>query len=172
MDHTAIVKNFKCELCSSPVIQRSYDDDLEDMDMESWQITCDALEFHCTKCPTCYIACPKCSDFDKIDETADFDKLLPNAMLVKCQFLGYMAQRIFPDEDENAPDCSGGRYDSDDDDDDFDQSIDYQFAEKNQFHINFKDITAKQGNITGPDGGFPHYWKCHKCLTIYDYTDK
>jgi hypothetical protein len=43
-------------------------------------------------------------------------------------------------------------------------------GDKDQFYA----INKYDGSccITGPDGGFPHYWKCDQCSKLYSFTDK
>ena len=55
--------------------------------------------------------------------------------------------------------------------------IQFYVGDKNYYSIDEIDINKVFGiddcmEITGPDGGFPHYWKCPKCKEISHYTDK
>lgn len=35
-----------------------------------------------------------------------------------------------------------------------------------------RKINPNFESLTGPDGGFPHYWKCYKCKEYYALNDK
>lgn len=74
-----------------------------------------------------------------------------------------------------------GHDDPYDDHDNFDLEVEnldlnkigYSYLNECIFHVDQKTIIKNHGDkLTGPDGGFHHYWRCNKCDKCFKFSDK
>jgi hypothetical protein len=124
------------------------------------------------------MACPECSD----ENLPDIVDVSPSAKVVLCQFLGYddcrsgHVSEISDSENEQSDDDGmpprkhremvGDRI--------RESAITINHAHRGVHHASHAEITSGVTGewITGPDGGFYHYWKCRGCNKIHSFTDK
>ena len=158
-------KKIRCQLCKSELHLFVDSDNIDYYNIKSctmWNyapFSYDIL-FGCKNCPTYYVGCQDCSDqrFKNKKEIPD-----ESFKIVLCQFMGYDVL------DENYTGTLFEKIDEEDED-----GCGYlNFSKRNQFyaHLDDPDMTKEHG-LTGPDGGFCHEWKCHKCGELHSITDK
>lgn len=152
------LRDSKCLLCEHPLYLFIYGE--KDMIGDCYCISCEDNSLCCKNCNTYYLLCKNCSDKDYI--VIKEGEYVPNydASIVLCQFLGHQ----YDDTREE-----------DFDDSIFDYTyIDNRFEHKNIYYAHVDDLKnlGPKCLITGPDGGFDHYWRCNKCNTTYKETDK
>ena len=148
------------------------------------EVICDKVTFYCDKCSNYYVACEKCLSNDKISF---------------CKLLGF---EYLDDEDFNFPiRPNHGKKEIEDSDyfmsdlesviEDFPQKkveyldnnileeykcetsncrewINHYVGDKNLFYYH----QIGEYDISGPDGGFRHYWRCLQCNIIYNTSNK
>jgi hypothetical protein len=175
------IQSLSCDACRGSGTLRPWLCDNEPNKHGVWSIDCDGHGLYCKRCDACYFVCPECSEDTLLDEKT------PNlkAKVVLCQFLGYDDDVPVDDDDEE----DGEKEDDDDDDQapltemaDVDPSrIGHNYASRNKNDVSYEQVTAPMGApddephkrwITGPDGGFYHYWRCRACEALHSATDK
>ena len=108
-------------------------------------IACDEDEtcVSCQKCGTYYILCSKCKNLMQFLGHDDvYDKNSDNLNL----------------DVENNLNLS---------------KIGYSYLDENMYHVDQETIVKNCGEkLTGPEGGFHHYWKCNTCDRYCKFSDK
>ncbi len=145
--------SLNCDLCQHPLhIFNIDDDDYEYVLPNGFVLYNQSTEMGwacCTNCPTFYNLCGKCSFDDENNLTNPYF----------CKFLGH-------------DDFTKLINDSDSSEDD-DETPFKSFQHFNKRYIHQPDIRNGENNsLTGDDGGYYHYWKCHNCNTTHKLTDK
>ena len=118
----------------------------------------------CTQCQTFFIGCDKCSE-------TRVPILEPDDKVVLCQFLGYHTEV----NDKEYKGAAIIKSDDEEFEDDAWPLLFLDFSHLNQYYASFEDPNMAQPeklSLTGPDGGFCHYWKCNRCNKEYSLTDK
>jgi hypothetical protein len=170
------LKDIKCTLCNYQM--RMFEEDQYEADSYwKYNISTDMNCLYCTnpKCDTYCILCENCST---IIEDKDYKVLDESYPINLCQFLGY------DNWDHSDSDTESDTLDTDTEDEpkitemqssqlDVDK-IGISYVNKNQYHVNQDEIeNGPTGEkLTGPDGGFYHYWRCNVCHSKYSLTDK
>lgn len=132
-----------CSLCDSRlyIFEEIDEGPLNGMYNPSYESNTMAI---CSKCPTYYCLCPKCSVGIEDQDTLDI-------WYETCQFLGH---DDFDKRHNNKEDM-------------------ISYESKNINYCYTPDIkNGKNNHLTGDDGGYFHYWRCNKCKIEYEHTDK
>ena len=161
-----LLRNLKCLKCQNalrPFASR-------DNEHGHYSIDTEDRDLYCTDCDAFYLVCNQCSDPTLIDH----EEINEDASVVLCQFLGYddcdAGDEDCPVEFRGKRVCMSGK--------DIDiNKICHNYEARNVSCVSFGDICGdtlegRKKWITGPDGGFHHYWRCNKCQTVVEALDK
>ena len=119
----------------------------------------------CTQCQTFFIGCDKCSEVHSSE--------LYHDKVTLCQFIGYNT-RVNVKEYKGAA-IIKNEHGDDDEIEDEDEMLYLDFSHLNQYYASFEDPNMSKPeklSLTGPDGGFCHYWKCNRCNKEFSLSDK
>ena len=163
-------KNLRCDLCSSSLLSFNNPHTMEHNCMYS--ISTEENDYLCVNCNAHYMQCENCSTnkngIPLIEAPYVELNKRGNDTIYLCQFLGF---HKFPEESDTESDTED---DESDTEDDCEGIVDGNFVPCGNIisRENLNIRYAQDPQLTGPDGGYPTYWRCYRCNNVFKETDK